>query len=108
LSSNALELINESFCSTTFTEKCINSNWNADKLAIYTFRKNTSRVSPDEINERIENHLIDDYGLKKNQIGKTQVEVLMLNLNWLLKGGKNFVHFTSTLEKSSSELIFET
>ena len=54
LSVNALELINESFCVTTFTEKCMNTCWNMDILNMYTFRKNTSRITQDELHERIE------------------------------------------------------
>lgn len=110
LSSNALELINESFCSTTFTEKCLNSSWNGDQLSngIYTFRKNTSRVTQEEISDRIKTHLTNDCGIKLKEVGKTQVEVHMLDLSWLLKGGKNFVNFTSQLGCSSSEMIYET
>jgi len=32
----------------------------------------------------------------------------MLDLSWMLGNGKNFVHFTKTLEDSSSEAIYET
>lgn len=49
-----------------------------------------------------------DYGIKKDNLNKTQVEVRMLNIDWLLADRQNFVNFVYKLKDASSDKIYET
>jgi hypothetical protein len=56
LSPGALELIAESFISTPFTKKVVNTVWNSDQSLI-TFRKNSSILTEEECNQKIKERL---------------------------------------------------
>ena len=49
-----------------------------------------------------------EYGIKDKNLSKTQVEVQLLNIDWLLADKNNFVNFVSILVKNKNDKIYQT
>ena len=45
--------------------------------------------------------------MTESEMGKQQVDVTMVNINWLLADGHNFVDFVRILKDASSEQIYQ-
>ena len=106
LNSNSLELIQDSFITTPFTRKIVNTSW-APEATLITFRQRTSIITEEECDEVIKKKLISE-GVEEKEFTKAQVEVRQLNLDWLLSDKKNFVNFVNILQTTSSEQIYDT
>lgn len=64
LSAGALGLISDSFVKTPFTKKIMSSHWHSD-MSMITFRKNSSVITVQEAEKRIEQSLKDE-GIKES------------------------------------------
>ena len=102
LSSNAIELIGESFVRTPFTKRIMNTTWHPEMEAVFTVRQRSSLITQKEVDDKIQNKLEAD-GHDRTDWTKTQVEVRMLDLSWLLADRKHFVHFMDELSNATND-----
>ena len=65
-------------------------------------------ITPEECEEQVAKKLAREFGAKKDDLQKTQVEVVMLNIGWLTANRKTFVDFVKTLRKSKTDKIYST
>lgn len=106
LTSGALELIQDSFVVTPFTKKIVSTPWHSS-ASLITFRKSTSVITEVETEKKVEEILKGD-GVKKGEITKSQVDVRMLPLGWLLSDHNTFVNFVGILGGASNNQIYDT
>ena len=107
LSQNAIELIADSFVATPFTKRILNCSWYPEMEPIVTMRMDSSLVTQSDVNCRIQ-QILEENGVAENEMTKTQVEVRLLDLSWLLADRKTFVHFTTVLGNASNDQIYTT
>ena len=77
------------------------------KKQFLTFR----RRSPLITNTQCENYVLKEFDKEHIQsefLTHHQVEVRILNIDWLLASEMNFLHFSSLLEQSHNQRIFQT
>ena len=108
LSANAIELIADSFVSTPFTKRIVNTAWHPDMESVVTMRLEKSLITQEAVDETITQILDNEIGAKETERTKTQVEVRLLDLSWLLADRKTFVHFTTVLDCASHDQIYQT
>jgi len=69
VSSNFIELCNDSFKSTPFTSKITNVDWSSD-VDMLTFRKSSSLLTQLECEEIITSKFAKDYGIPETELSK--------------------------------------
>lgn len=67
LSSNAIELIADSFVNTPFTRRILNTSWHPDMESVVTMRTNNSLITQEQVDKRIQAILKDDIGAKESE-----------------------------------------
>ena len=107
VSPNFMELVRDSFSSTNFCKKIISVNWYKE-VAMVTFRQNSSMLTEQQCDEIVKRKIAEGQGVSENDMTKQQVEVTMLNIDWLLTDNCNFVDFVRIIKDSSSEQIYQT
>ena len=73
-----------------------------------TFRQNSSMLTEQQCDEIVKRKITEGQGVSENDMTKQQVEVTMLNIDWLLTDNCNFVDFVRIIKDSSSEQIYQT
>ena len=71
--------------------------------SVVTMRTENSLITQEIVDEMIQEILKNDIGAKESEQTKTQVEVRLLDLSWLLADRKTFVHFTTVLDLASND-----
>ena len=107
MTSAFLELVIDSFVTTTFTEKITTVKWYPE-ATIVTLRRSSSMLTESQCEELLVKKFEKEYGIKDKDLSKTQVEVQLLNIDWLLAEKNNFVNFVSILVKNKNDKIYQT
>ena len=102
MSASCVELIQDSFIETPFTQKIMTTQWHDACEGLVTFRQTTSILTEDLCDAEI-GKFLDQLSVPTNERTKSQVHVRMLNLDWLLKDKMNFVNFVNILSDASSD-----
>ena len=102
-----MELVQDSFVMTNFTKKIVNTKWYQEVLGI-TFRQSSSLITEKSCDEELVRIFAEEHGIKETNLNKTQVEVRMLNIDWLLADRQTFVNFVFILKNASSDKIYQT
>ena len=71
LSANAIELIAESFVSTPFTKRIVNTSWHPDMESVVTMRTENSLITQESVDKNIQEILKKDIGAKESEQTKT-------------------------------------
>lgn len=100
------ELIRDSFISTRFTKKIVNAPW-TKSLNMLTFRRSSSMITIDEVEDKVKNRL-GKMNVRDKDILVAEVEVLMLDLAWLFKDNCNFIDFVSKLTQQNNKGIYSS
>ena len=73
----------------------------------FTIRQKSSLITEEDLNKSISKQLKDD-GYEEADFTKTQVEVRMVDLSWMLADRKNFVTFMEELSQATNDEIYTT
>ena len=73
----------------------------------FTIRQKSSLITEVDLNKSISKQLKDD-GYEEADFTKTQVEVRMVDLSWMLADRKNFVTFMEELSQATNDEIYTT
>ena len=73
----------------------------------FTIRQKSSLITEVDLNKSISKQLKDD-GYEEADYTKTQVEVRMVDLSWMLADRKNFVTFMEELSQATNDEIYTT
>ena len=77
-----------------------------DVAGSITFKKKTSQVSQQEIQEEV-NSRFKNLGVSLSSVHEIMVEIKVLNADWLLAGESSFADFCGTLECCNSQRIYD-
>lgn len=107
VSGNFLELVQDSFVETFYTKKIMNVLWYTETNKV-TFRLNKSIITENECEYKIVNEIALKNRVPSSRLNKTQVEVRIANIDWLLADKQSFVNFVYILKQQKSEKIYQT
>ena len=77
------------------------------KKKYITFRRESPLIRQEECENLVLNKFAEE-GIKYGELTQHLVEVCVINIDWLLKDGKNFLHFSCLLNESNNKRIFQT
>ena len=84
------------------SKKVVSINWTFDsKRRFVTFRKPNQMLSADECEKKVWKKFIKD-GLSLTNKKKIEVQVSILNTDWLLHDKTNFMEFSQNLNKTKN------
>lgn len=105
----ALESVLENQARTTdFTKRVTFLPWSyRSRKKFITFRLASPLITYRQCELNVLREFAEE-GISTNELTQQQVEVKVLNLDWLLKDAKNFLDFSFLLKRSQNKRIFQT